>query len=190
VGFVTLLRNIRGPGRLFLSALVQLAQENPWESGLIVAALIFAIEATIILCVRKFIRRRRALRLITLENIDGMTGAEFENYMVHVFQGNGYRVKHTGHTGDMGCDLILTKNGEKIACQLKCYSGPVPPDAVREAVTAVKLYSCRRSMVATNNSFTISARKRAAANQCELIDREQLGELIARFKANRSNWLW
>src|SRR6185437_15242650 len=87
-----------------------------------------------------------------------------------------------GRTGDQGCDLILTKGGEKIVCQLKRYSGPVSNKAVQEAVAAASYYGCSRAMVVTNASFTKSARKLAEANRCDMVEREQLFALLDSFK--------
>src|SRR5260370_20876596 len=66
------------------------------------------------------LRRRNALRAAGLDQIDTMSGIEFEQYVAAVLQGVGYRaLKYTKTTGDFGVDLIATKGKGKIAVQCK-----------------------------------------------------------------------
>jgi restriction system protein len=49
---------------------------------------------------------------------------------------------------------------------------------VQEAVAAKAIYKCNKAMVITNSHFTAGAVVLAAANDCTLVDREELGKWI------------
>jgi len=137
--------------------------------------------------IRRWLRRRRALKAIDLEQVDKMSGQDFERYMARVFKYRGYRVKSVGGPGDQGCDLILARGGELIACQLKCYNDrKVDNKAVQQAVTAKTIYRCHRAMVVTNSTFNESAKYAAERTACELVDRQQLGALIDSYRGRRT----
>ncbi len=114
----------------------------------------------------------------TLTKIDVMAGEDFENFLKSVFENLGYSVKGTKRTGDQGADLILSKNGTKIAVQVKRYSSKVSNKAVQEVVASKALYKCTEGLVVTNNYFTNSAIELAKANSIGLIDRDELTKII------------
>jgi Restriction endonuclease len=87
-----------------------LSRSNPFRARLIWAGLIAGMVLLAFLAIRRAICRSRALRAIDLERIDTMSGVEFELYVMRIFAFQGYRVKHTGHAGDQGCDLILSRS--------------------------------------------------------------------------------
>ena len=90
-------------------------------------------------------------------------------------------MRHTGRAGDQGCDLLLEKDGHRIACQAKRYHHRVTNDAVAEAVAAKAFYGCDDAMVVTTSRFTRSARKLAQVNGCDLINRDDLADMIRSF---------
>jgi len=122
--------------------------------------------------------KRRNLRLLTLADVDTMSGLEFEAYVAELFRAQGYKVQMTP-INDYGVDIILQKDGVRTAVQTKRYSKPVNQAAVREAVAGMLRYKCSKSMVVTNNTFTKSATELARSNLCRLIDREHLAQLAA-----------
>src|ERR1700730_4359040 len=89
--------------------LVEFANQDPGEATALALIPIAGLALGVYLWIRGLLKRRRALRAIDLAKIDHMSGAEFENYMACVFRQPAHGVKHTGGTGDQGCDLILTK---------------------------------------------------------------------------------
>ena len=113
--------------------------------------------------------RQKSVRALRLADVDSMSGPQFEAYLAPLFRHEGYEVRHTGRAGDQGCDLLLEKDGHRIACQAKRYNHRVTNDAVAEAVAAKAFYGCGDAMVVTTSRFTRSARKLAQANGCELI---------------------
>jgi hypothetical protein len=109
----------------------------------------------------------------------GMTGREFERFLVEVFREHGYEVEATGRVGDQGVDLIVTRGGVRVAVQAKGYVGhSVGNDAVQQAHAGCTFHHCHRSAVVTNARFTTAARMLAERLHCRLIDRDGIPELI------------
>jgi hypothetical protein len=158
---------------------------SPVTVALTVTVTVVCLIAIIGIATWRWLRLQRAYRAIEFYQIDSMTGPQFEDYMVRVFRNLQFGVKHIGKTGDQGCDLILVRNGKRIACQLKRYAGAVGNFAVQEAVAAVRYYGCDASMVVTNSHFTTSAKALAIKNNCELIERDRLGIMIASLQKGR-----
>ena len=167
---------------VFTPRAIDFAEQHPVETGFLSAIPIGLVLLAVYWKVRRRRQRLRALKAVQLADVDNMPGRRFERYLAALFRHHGYHVEETGRSGDQGCDLILSKDGERIVSQAKRYHGPVSNDAVQEAVAAVALYHCHRAMVVTNSRFTDGAQRLAAANNCELIDRERLGALIADFR--------
>ena len=114
----------------------------------------------------------------TINDIDLMTGAEFEEFICHMFRKMGYRSEVTKQTGDQGLDVIAERNGIKIGIQAKCYSNTVGNSAIQEAVAGKNYYGCKKVIVVTNNRFTMSAIDLAKSNDVILWDRDILKEKI------------
>jgi HJR/Mrr/RecB family endonuclease len=111
-------------------------------------------------------------------NIDAMTGLEFENYVAALLKQNGFRRVRLTKRFDYGVDIIAEKKGICWGIQVKRHAGLVNANAVRQVVTALKMYSCDRSMVITNSTFSTIAQRLAKAINCVLIDRNGLQRLI------------
>ncbi len=122
-------------------------------------------------CIRT---KRYHHRYITMEQIDYMTGDEFEILLEALFSTFGFMVYRTHSTGDYGADLIIENSKTRIAVQAKRYSSNVDVSAVQEVVATKSYYSCYEAMVVTNNYFTPAAKKLANANKVLLLDREWL----------------
>jgi restriction system protein len=103
-----------------------------------------------------------------------MTGLEFEKYVAKLLKSQGYKHVRLTEKYDLGVDIIAEKEGMRWGIQVKRYSGLVKADAVRQAVTALKLYNCDRAMVVTNSHFSHTAKELASSNDCVLIDKNRL----------------
>lgn len=119
--------------------------------------------------------------LTTIEDIDLMTGSEFEEFVAKLFRQMGYTTEVTKASGDQGIDVIAKKNNYVVAIQAKCYNGVVGNHAIMEAVAGTKFYNANKCMVITNNYFTKSARDLANVNNVQLWDREVLSEKIKNY---------
>lgn len=115
---------------------------------------------------------------ITIDDIDLMSGLEFEQYISDYFHQKGYHTEITKGSGDQGIDVIAEKGSTRIGIQVKCYSGNVGNAAVQEAVAGKAFYKLDKVMVITNSYFTSSAVELAQANNVILWDRSILKEKL------------
>ena len=159
---------------LFLIAVVYVLMRDHWPwlvagAGLIVLAWIWW-----------FLASRRVA--VGLAEVDAMSGQGFERYLVQLFCELGYGVRHVGGGGgDFGADLIVERDGVRIAVQAKNYeSGRVGNDAVQQAIAGATYYDCQQAMVVTNSGFTKAARQQASRSTIPvaLWGRKQLGRAI------------
>lgn len=111
-------------------------------------------------------------------SLDSLTGIEFEQFLATLFERQGYSVHFTPVSGDFGADLLLEKDGEKIAVQAKRYSGTVGVDAIQEVVAAKAHYKCQQAWVVTTSNFTHNAKSLAKSNRVVLINRHGLGKMM------------
>ena len=124
------------------------------------------------------IRRHRLAHALSISGVDMMSGLEFELYVAQLLTNLGYsRVKLT-ETYDLGVDIIAQDEDVRWGIQVKRHSGLVKAEAVRQVVTGLNVYGCDRSMVITNSTFSDPAVRLANSNNCVLVDRNKLIELI------------
>lgn len=127
----------------------------------------------------KLIRLLRSIILqFSFRDIDTMDGLEFEYYVADLLYRQGYRNVLLTEQFDYGVDIVAEKDGIRWGIQAKRYSGLVKAAAVRQVVTGLRLYGCDRGMVITNSTFSRVARQLAEGNDCVLIDRYDLHEMI------------
>lgn len=122
--------------------------------------------------------KRRKILQSGINEIDKMTGIEFENYLGVLFDSMGYDVQLTPASGDYGADLLLKKDGKSITVQAKRYSKTVGISSVQEVFSAKLYYKAHEAWVVTNNSFTKNACELAKRSGVKLIGREQLIHFI------------
>lgn len=172
-------------GIVFLIVAFVLATVSEKMRSLIISAwYVYAIMLAVIigtLGIRVYHLRR--LSKAGIKEIDAMSGTDFERFLAGFFSKLGYHVEHTGHIADLGVDLILKKDGKRIALQAKRYQGNVGPDAVREVVTVLKPRNCESGMVVTNSYYTEEAKMLARANDIVLWNRNDLVNTILKFKS-------
>lgn len=117
--------------------------------------------------------------MVTIDDVDLMTGLEFEEFIAKLFIKMGYSAKTTKGSGDQGIDVIAEKNGIKFGIQCKCYTNTVSNSAIQEVVAGKQLYNLDKLIVITNNYFTKSAQQLARANNVVLWDRTILKEKLS-----------
>ncbi|SFL61571.1 restriction system protein [Gracilibacillus orientalis] len=154
-----------------------LAAEPLLTLGIILFIALFVIYEIIIKIIKEYRLKRSGI-----ENVDEMSGNKFEEYLILVLKGRGYKVKLTPKTGDYGADLILITNNKKIVVQAKRYKKNVGVRAVQEIVSAQKYYKADECWVITNSLFTNQAIKLAGSNQVRLIDRSELMDWMIEYK--------
>ena len=120
--------------------------------------------------------RRKKYLASDIQEIDQMSGSEFELVCANHFRKLGYRVEETPASCDMGADLILRKGHEVIAVQCKRYKNNLSNSCVQEVVASMPIYNATSCMVVTNSFFTPNCRAVAEANGCILWDRNTIIE--------------
>lgn len=116
-----------------------------------------------------------------INDLDSLTGHEFEEFIKILFNKMGYLTESTKLTRDQGADLIINKFGIKTVVQVKRYSGKVTNKAVQEVTAAIAHYKAENGMVITTSEFTSPAIELASSNDIQLIDRQKLEELIYKY---------
>ena len=124
------------------------------------------------------IKQKRNISKYTINDVDLMTGTEFEEFVCLLFKKIGYSSQVTKQSGDQGIDVIAIRNGNKIGIQAKCYSNTVGNSAVQEAVAGKSFYNCDKVIVISNNYFTPAAIELAQSNGVVLWNRDMLKEKI------------
>lgn len=109
-----------------------------------------------------------------INEVDNLTGAEFEEFLVKKFKQSGNKAYKTKASNDYGADIVLKKSRKTVIIQAKRYSSSIGVKAVQETVGALSYYKASHGIVITNNYFTKNAIKLARANKIDLWDRDQL----------------
>ncbi len=114
------------------------------------------------------------------DDVNAMTGDQFEELLAEVFGSLKFDVKHTGKGGaDFGVDLLLSKGRRRIAVQAKRYVGSVGNDAVQAVYAGMRHYGADKAWVVTNSHFTEPARKQAKSCGVRLIEHDELADMIS-----------
>ena len=119
--------------------------------------------------------------------LNQLSGTEFESFLAGLFRAQGYAAELTPLTGDYGADLILIKDGRRIAVQAKRYVGSVGVSAVQEALSGQAYYQCDDAWVVTTGAFTTNARELAKKSSVKLIGRSDIGMLMAQHTSKTAN---
>lgn len=119
--------------------------------------------------------------------LDLHSGTEFEEFLAGLFRAQGYSAELTPVTGDYGADLILSKDGQRIAVQAKRYVGSVGVSAVQEALSGQAYYQCDTAWVVTTGTFTANAQELAKKSGVKMIGRSDIGNLMAQHTAKTKN---
>ena len=138
-----------------------------------------AFGALLLLTAAGWVVERHYLSRARLEDVDEMTGWEFERWLAKFFERVGFDVKRTPYHGDFGADFVLTWNGVKIAVQAKRSRRQVGVSAVQQVVAAKAYYGCEQAMVVTNSYFTEQAINLARANMVRMRSRDDLARELA-----------
>jgi len=119
--------------------------------------------------------------------LDQLSGVEFEEFLAGLFRALGYTAELTPTTGDYGADLILSKDGRRIAVQVKRYVGSVGVAAVQEALSGMAYYKCNTAWVITTGAYTPNALELSDKSGVKMIGRSEIGNLMVQHKAKANN---
>lgn len=165
--------------------IIVLAAGFYWKHKALAATIgrIAVVCAIVVLVVFGYIRLHRVIKWmkglrckdsLDLTEIDGMSGLEFERFVVGLLKRKGYQNVRLTEKYDYGIDIIAEKEGITWGIQVKRCSGLVRANAVRQAVTALRMYGCDQAMVITNGYFSSIAVELANSNECMLVGRDML----------------
>lgn len=117
-----------------------------------------------------------------IEQIDKMSGVQFERYIAGMIRSLGLEVAITKATGDFGVDLVIEGT---FAVQCKRQSKPVGTAAVQQVVAGAKMHGCPNGMtfVVSNQTFTPAAMKLAESSYCGLYGRDNFDAFMSIMKA-------
>lgn len=117
-------------------------------------------------------------RQLFRRNWRAMRSVEFEQYLEEVLTTLGYEVEQTKITGDQGVDLVVVKNGYRIAIQVKGYVSSVGNAAIQQAYAGMAHYSCHGCAAITNSRYTSAAEGLAQSTNCLLIHEDNFREFV------------
>ncbi len=116
-------------------------------------------------------------------DLDQLSGLEFEQFLAGLFRAQGYAAELTPTSGDYGADIILSKDGRRIAVQAKRHVGRVGVQAVQEALSGQAYYQCHTAWVISTGAFTTNALELAEKSGVKMIGRGEIGNLMAQYNA-------
>lgn len=162
-----------GVGAIFM---LYLSATN-WEwniDHILLTVLIFCIfSIPCAFLIAKGLERRRVRQRILIQQIDCMSGSEFEQFCADILRKNGfYDVRVMGGSGDQGVDIVARKGKSRYAIQCKCYSNKLGNTPVQEVFAGRIHYGCDVAAVMTNNYFTPGAIELARSTGVFLWDRD------------------
>ena len=114
----------------------------------------------------------------TINDIDNISGYDFEILLKRLFEKMGYQVMHTTLSQDQGADLVVEKFGVRTVIQAKNWANNVGNTAIQEVVAAIKYYDAQKAMVISSSEFTNAAVDLALSNNVELWDRSKLRKIL------------
>lgn len=103
-----------------------------------------------------------------------MSPFDYEQHCALILSNAGWDAHATQKSGDQGADVIARKGNVRIVVQCKLYSGTVGNDAVQQAFSAQNFQGANGAIVATNSTFSQSARQIAATTGVILVHHTQL----------------
>ncbi len=124
--------------------------------------------------------RRREQRLgYSLEELDQLSGADFEAWVTEVLNAASIPAENIQHTGDFGVDVVATVDGTRVGIQVKRYASSIGNSAVQEALAGSGYHDCALAAVVTQSTYTRAAREQAdrARVPVLLVDRENIHDL-------------
>jgi restriction system protein len=114
--------------------------------------------------------QERLKRLRTIQDLQAMSGPEFEETVGKLFEQLSCRVRHTPGSGDDGIDLFVEKEGESFVVQCKRWKNDVGSPIVRDFFGSLIHAGAVHGFIITTAKFSRSARGFARGKHLTLID--------------------
>jgi len=127
----------------------------------------------------------------SLNSIDGLSGAEFENVCQRLVEKMGFSTQTTKASGDGGIDLIAFNYqpllSGKYIIQCKRYAGSVGEPIIRDLYGVVMSERANKGILMTTGHFTKSALAFAEGKPLELIDGTKMKDLLRQYNLSGAN---
>jgi len=108
-----------------------------------------------------------------------MNSKSLVTFLTQVFEEHGYTVEPTGKKGQQGIDLVVARDGVRVAVQAKgIQAGPVEQHVIQQTHAGMAYFKCQRAAVVTNAQLMPSARQLADTLGCTLIDAARMPDFI------------
>jgi len=129
-------------------------------------------------------REKKWLGGLRLEDLDNLSGADFEKWISARLESEGISAENIQHSGDFGVDVIATVGNVRIGIQAKRYSKNVGNDAVQQAVSGSDYHDCQAAAVVTQAGFTKAAAAQAkkARLPITLVGRRDISKLVVHIR--------
>ncbi|MFG6378312.1 MAG: restriction endonuclease [Lachnospiraceae bacterium] len=131
------------------------------------------------------IQQKEDLQQIAVENINQLSGVEFERVCQQLVENMGFETKTTKASGDGGIDLIAYNRQPlllgKYIIQCKRYTGSVGEPIIRDLYGVVMSERANKGILMTTGTFTKSAINFADGKQIELIDGVAMQNLFLQY---------
>lgn len=120
----------------------------------------------------------------SLNEIDEMSGEEFEDFLFWYYKKAGYEVKKTPKINDSGIDLIVrffneeTNKEESIGVQAKRWSSKVPKEQIVKMSEAKDFYELNYLFLITTSKLTSEANLYAQNHDIRIKDRNTILEML------------
>jgi HJR/Mrr/RecB family endonuclease len=98
-----------------------------------------------------------------------LDGTSFEIAFERLLKKRGYKVIHTGKSGDGGVDLRLRVDSKEIIVQCKAYGTPVGPAAVRDLYGTIMHEGASHAWLVSTNGFSKKAKDFARGKDIDLL---------------------
>ena len=136
----------------------------------------------------EFVRIQQALLTARdVESLRLLTPGDFEALVAAYFRQYGYKVRHTGRTGDHGVDLVVyTPDQGKWIVQCKRWKGSLGEPLVRDLYGAMFHENASRAFLMTTGTYSAAALEWAQGKPITLYDGEGLVRLIKRVQKHTS----
>jgi len=121
-------------------------------------------------------RYRNWLLRIQIEFWQSLKGRRLEIEVAALYRRLGYEVELTPASGDIGIDIIMQKDEQKIVVQCKGHKNPVTPSVVRELYGSMQHAKVARAILVSTGGFTKGTIEFAYGKSIELVD---MGRLVA-----------
>lgn len=111
----------------------------------------------------------------------GLDGHQFEDAVAAVYRSNGYNAKVSKHGGDGGIDIVLDKDGRRIAVQCKAHKAQIGPSVARDLYGTMAHLGFDEGIIVSRSGFTAGVYDFVAGKPISL---KTLNDLLRMQKSN------